>query len=160
MINKIIVNSGSEQQTIAIGKTLGAVLRSGDLISLLGDLGSGKTRLVKGIISQALKVPIDEVNSPPFTIVNRYEGLLTIDHADLYRVGPGAIEELGLMEIVDTDGALLIEWASDEAPISNSELRITFFDGEDENSRLLEFEYMVPGAWSVRLEENINPKPV
>ncbi len=160
MINKIIINSGSEQQTIAIGKTLGAVLLSGDLISLLGDLGSGKTRLAKGIISQALKVPIDEVNSPTFTIVNRYEGLLTIDHADLYRVGPGAIEELGLMEIVNTDGALLIEWASDEAPISNSELRITFFDGEDENSRLLEFEYMVPGSWSLRLEENINRKQV
>ncbi|MGO8878079.1 MAG: tRNA (adenosine(37)-N6)-threonylcarbamoyltransferase complex ATPase subunit type 1 TsaE [Desulfomonilaceae bacterium] len=153
MINRIMIDSASEQQTIAIGKALGAVLRPGDLVSLIGDLGSGKTRLAKGVISQALKVPIDEINSPSFTIVNRYEGPFTIDHADLYRVGHEAVEELGLMETVDANGALLIEWASGENPISDSELRVTFSGGEDEDSRLLEFEYMIPGAWSVRFTE-------
>jgi tRNA threonylcarbamoyladenosine biosynthesis protein TsaE len=148
-----MIDSASEQQTIAIGKALGAVLRPGDIVSLIGDLGSGKTRLAKGIISQALKIPIDEVNSPSFTIVNRYEGALTIDHADLYRVGTEAVEELGLMETVDANGALLMEWASDEAPFSDSELRVTFSIGDDEDSRLLEFTYMIPGAWSARLTE-------
>ncbi|MGA8832593.1 MAG: tRNA (adenosine(37)-N6)-threonylcarbamoyltransferase complex ATPase subunit type 1 TsaE [Desulfomonilaceae bacterium] len=153
MINRIMIDSSSEQQTIAIGKALGSMLRPGDIVSLIGDLGSGKTRLAKGIISQALKVPIDEINSPSFTIVNRYEGPFTIDHADLYRVGHEAVEELGLMETVDANGALLIEWASDETSMADSELRVTFSGGEDEDSRLLKFEYMIPGAWSVRFTE-------
>ncbi|MGC8603575.1 MAG: tRNA (adenosine(37)-N6)-threonylcarbamoyltransferase complex ATPase subunit type 1 TsaE [Desulfomonilaceae bacterium] len=153
MINKIIVKSNSERQTIAIGEALGEVLCSGDIISLIGDLGCGKTRLAKGVISKALEVPIDEINSPSFTIVNRYVGPLTIDHADLYRVGPGAIEELGLMEIVDSAGVLLIEWASQEAPISEYELRATFASGEEENCRILGFEFRESGTWNRRLPE-------
>lgn len=151
MLNKIRINSQSEENTISIGKAIGAVIQSGDMITLVGNLGSGKTRLVKGIISQALAIPIDEIISPSFTLVNRYEGPITIDHADLYRVGPGAVEELGLLEIIDSEGVLLIEWADNETPVLKHELRVTILYGMDPDFRFLNFEFEVPGAWETRL---------
>ncbi|MCL5123313.1 MAG: tRNA (adenosine(37)-N6)-threonylcarbamoyltransferase complex ATPase subunit type 1 TsaE [Deltaproteobacteria bacterium] len=156
MTKSILINSHSEDDTIAIGQALGTLFNPGDIISMLGDLGTGKTRLAKGVISKALKIPVDEINSPSFTIVNRYEGPFTIDHADLYRVGPEAIEELGLMEVLDSNGALLIEWASEKSPILTSELRITFYKEENENSRILKFEYLGCGDWSSRFQEFID----
>jgi tRNA threonylcarbamoyladenosine biosynthesis protein TsaE len=155
MLMTIRINTDSEEETIAVGKTLGAVLQTGDLITLKGNLGSGKTRLAKGIISGALGTPIDDVISPSFTLVNRYEGHLIIDHADLYRVGPQAIEELGLMEVVYTNGALLIEWAPDDNQILDSELRVTILNGDCEDSRALEFEYEMLGSWYGRFPEEI-----
>ena len=90
MQNTVHIKTLSEQDTIDAGRAIGKVLRPGDMITLLGDLGCGKTRLAKGIISEALGIEVDEVISPSFTLVNRYEGSLTIDHADLYRVGRDA----------------------------------------------------------------------
>ncbi|MGC8657617.1 MAG: tRNA (adenosine(37)-N6)-threonylcarbamoyltransferase complex ATPase subunit type 1 TsaE [Desulfomonilaceae bacterium] len=153
MTKSAIINSNSEQETIEMGETLGALLTAGDIISMIGDLGTGKTRMAKGIVSRALKVSVDEIISPSFTIVNRYEGPLTIDHADLYRVGPDAIEELGLMDLLDSECSLLIEWASEDSPILTSELRITFDWGDSDNSRILTFEYLGCGTWNSRFEK-------
>ncbi|MFH0957476.1 MAG: tRNA (adenosine(37)-N6)-threonylcarbamoyltransferase complex ATPase subunit type 1 TsaE [Pseudomonadota bacterium] len=155
MQNRVHVITGSEIETINTGRMIGKVLRPGDLITLLGDLGCGKTRLAKGIISEALGIAVDEVISPSYTLVNRYEGSLTIDHADLYRVGKSAIEELGLMEILQMEGALLIEWASDEDPVAECELRVCFGSNEDDNYRLLEFNYLVSGAWNERFPNSL-----
>ena len=152
MTKSYLVNSSSEQDTITIGRAIGALLHPGDIITMLGDLGCGKTRLAKGIISESLKTPVDEINSPSFTIVNRYEGPFTIDHVDLYRVGPEAIEELGLMEVLDLCGALLIEWAPDKVPMLCSELKISFSRKQDDNSRILQFQYLTTGAWNLRFQ--------
>jgi tRNA threonylcarbamoyladenosine biosynthesis protein TsaE len=160
MLNKILIKSHSEQDTIDFGRAIGSVLVSGDFITLLGDLGSGKTRLAKGIISEALGIPVDEVISPSFTLVNRYEGSFTIDHADLYRVGGNAVEELGLMEILQLKGALLIEWASDEDPVSESELRVFFISDENDNYRLLEFNFVVSGAWDERFQNFLKNRSI
>jgi tRNA threonylcarbamoyladenosine biosynthesis protein TsaE len=160
MLNKILIKSHSEQDTIDVGRAIGSVLMSGDFITLLGDLGSGKTRLAKGIISEALGIPVDEVISPSFTLVNRYEGSLTIDHADLYRVGGKAVEELGLMEILQLQGALLIEWASDEDPVSESELRVFFISDENDNYRLLELNFVVSGAWDERFQNFLENRSI
>lgn len=96
--------------TAALGATIAAQLRRGDLVLLRGDLGAGKTELARAIIRAAAGAAI-EVPSPTFTLVQPYEtpGLL-ITHADLYRLR--AVEELGelgLNEALDT-GALLVEW--------------------------------------------------
>ncbi len=160
MLNKILIKSHSEQDTIDVGRAIGSVLMSGDFITLLGDLGSGKTRLAKGIISEALGIPVDEVISPSFTLVNRYEGSLTIDHADLYRVGGKAVEELGLMEILQLQGALLIEWASDEDPVSESELRVFFISDENDNYRLLELNFVVSGFWDERFQNFLENRSI
>lgn len=160
MQNTVHIKTLSEQDTIDAGRAIGKVLRPGDMITLLGDLGCGKTRLAKGIISEALGIKVDEVISPSFTLVNRYEGSLTIDHADLYRVGRDALEELGLMEVLELQGVLLIEWASDEEPVSESELRVFFFSDENDNYRLLELNYLVSGAWDERFPDSLKNRSI
>ena len=86
--------SSSEEMTIRVGRALGRILRVGDVVFLLGELGAGKTRLAKGIVSSAAQLHPDEVVSPTFTLVNTYEGELIVNHADLYRIEAGHIEGL------------------------------------------------------------------
>jgi tRNA threonylcarbamoyladenosine biosynthesis protein TsaE len=105
----------SAAQTIRVGQRLGELLRSGDLVLLLGDFGSGKTHLVKGI-ALGLGSP-DLVNSPSFVLINEYRAgpdqhHMPIYHADLYRIeDPGELEGIGLEETWSGAGVCLIEWA-------------------------------------------------
>ena len=147
MLYRIRIKSNSEQDTVGIGRIIGEELTPGDMITLIGNLGCGKTRLAKGIVSRAIGIPDIDVVSPSFTLVNRYDGTLTIDHADLYRVGPEAVDELGLSEILELGGVLITEWASDENELSETELRVIFYSDLENNSRELEFNYRVSGTW-------------
>jgi tRNA threonylcarbamoyladenosine biosynthesis protein TsaE len=107
--------SHSVGQTIRIGQRLGELLGPGDLVLLLGDFGSGKTHLIKGI-AQGLG-SADLVNSPSFVLINQYRsgpahGRMPIYHADLYRIEkPGELAGIGLEEAWSSDGVCLIEWA-------------------------------------------------
>lgn len=107
--------SHSAAQTIRVGQRLGELLRRGDLVALQGDLGAGKTHLIKGI---ALGLgSTDMVNSPSFVLINQYRagpqhGNAPIYHADLYRIEQSAeLAGIGLDELLDGDGICLIEWA-------------------------------------------------
>src|SRR6266498_4141905 len=107
--------SHSAAQTSRIGQRLGELLRQGDLILLLGDFGSGKTHLIKGI-AQGLGSP-DLVNSPSFVLINEYRAgpahqHMPIYHADLYRIeDPAELAGIGLEETWSGNGVCLIEWA-------------------------------------------------
>jgi tRNA threonylcarbamoyladenosine biosynthesis protein TsaE len=103
--------TSSESQTAEVGRDLAARLSAGDVVLLYGDLGAGKTALVKGI-AEGLGVARDEVSSPTFTLVQEYRGgRLTLFHVDLYRLDdPREILELGLDEIAEA-GILAVEWA-------------------------------------------------
>ncbi len=107
--------SHSPAQTLAIGQQLGAVLRAGDVLLLLGDLGAGKTQLVKGIV-QGLG-SVDLVTSPSFVLINEYvagsaHANMRIYHVDLYRItDPADLTSIGLEEIWHEQGVWLIEWA-------------------------------------------------
>jgi tRNA threonylcarbamoyladenosine biosynthesis protein TsaE len=107
--------SHSVAQTIRVGQRLGELLRAGDLILLLGDFGSGKTHLIKGV-AQGLG-SVDLVNSPSFVLINQYRAgpahhLMPIYHADLYRIeDPGELAGIGLEEAWSGDGVCLVEWA-------------------------------------------------
>lgn len=102
-------------QTIRLGQRLGELLRPGDLLLLLGDFGTGKTHLIKGI-AQGLG-SADLVNSPSFVLINEYRagpqhGNIPIYHADLYRIeDPDELAGIGLEEAWAGDGVCLIEWA-------------------------------------------------
>ncbi len=102
-------------QTIRLGQRLGELLRPGDLILLLGDFGTGKTHLIKGI-AQGLG-SADLVNSPSFVLINEYRagpqhGCMPIFHADLYRIEDAdELAGIGLEEAWAGDGVCLIEWA-------------------------------------------------
>ena len=107
---KVITNSA--QETINLGKQLGRYLKAGDILGLIGELGSGKTTLVKGI-AQGLGVKDKEdVSSPSFVLIKEYLGRIPLFHLDLYRLDDIVdIERLGVEEYLFDEGVCAIEWA-------------------------------------------------
>src|SRR4051812_37256485 len=107
--------SHSATQTIRIGQRLGELMQQGDLVVLLGDFGTGKTHLIKGI-AQGLGAT-NLVNSPSFVLINEYRagpqhGGMPIYHADLYRIeSPDDLAGIGIEEAWSGVGVCLIEWA-------------------------------------------------
>ena len=101
----------SARATHDLGVRLGEALRPGDVVALVGELGAGKTQLVRGLCRGA-GVPDAEVASPTFAIVAAYHGRFPVYHADLYRVvDEDELYATGFAELVGGDGALLVEWA-------------------------------------------------
>lgn len=97
--------------TRAVGVRLGRLLKPGDVVALEGDLGAGKTQLVRGACAGA-RVPDEEVSSPSFAIVATYRGRIPVHHADLYRIADeDELHATGFGDLVGGDGALLVEWA-------------------------------------------------
>lgn len=109
------VVTDSPAQTEAVGRALGAALRHGDLLALDGDLGAGKTVLVRGLAAGAGADPA-AVRSPTFVLHHVYRGgHIVLHHLDCYRLGPGAdLDALDLDTLLD-EGAVAVEWA-DYAP--------------------------------------------
>jgi len=102
----------SAEETITLGRELAARLRPPRVIVLTGDLGAGKTTIIKGI-AEGLKVESEEnVTSPTFTLVHEYRGpSVTLYHIDLYRVDSlRQLETLGLDDLRDERGLILLEW--------------------------------------------------
>lgn len=102
--------SHSEKETEELGRKFGSSLRRGDLVSLVGSLGAGKTVFAKGI---AKSLGISEaIVSPTFTLVQEYEGREKLYHLDLYRLsGEDEFESMGGEDFLYPDGITLIEWA-------------------------------------------------
>ena len=107
----MIKETGSERETYELGLQIGRQARAGDVYTLIGDLGVGKTVFTKGL---ARGLGIEEpVNSPTFTIVQVYEeGRLPFYHFDVYRIGDiQEMEEIGYEDCFYGDGVCLVEWA-------------------------------------------------
>ena len=106
--------SRGEGETFALGERVGERLAGGEILLLAGPLGAGKTVFVKGVAA-GLGLDVDEVTSPSFTLVNRYDGgRLTLYHLDLYRLdeGPRAAHAVDLDELLaDERAVIVIEWA-------------------------------------------------
>lgn len=101
----------SRRETELIGKSIGRVLREGDVIALIGDLGAGKTALVHGIVS-GLDAPPSVVTSPTFMLMHRYHGRVPLIHMDLYRLSSlEEAEAVGLAEVFTDDAVTAVEWA-------------------------------------------------
>ena len=95
--------------TVRLGRVLAADAQPGDLLSLAGPLGAGKTCLVGGL-ARGLGIT-GTVASPSFSLVNQHSGRLTLYHVDLYRIGhESELSELGLWEAAEAGGVLAIEW--------------------------------------------------
>lgn len=101
------VDTASVEETRELGRRLGQVVEAGDVIALEGELGTGKTELVKGI-AEALGVE-SGVHSPTFVLHHRYQGRLPIEHYDLYRLEGMAWVDTGLDEPAP-DAVTVIEW--------------------------------------------------
>ena len=134
----LTLSSDSPAATRRIGARLGRRLRPGDVILLLGELGTGKTCLAQGI-GRGLEVS-DQVKSSSFVLMNEYDGPLKLYHADLYRLeDPREVMDLGLEETA-ADGVLAVEWperAWEELPPEHLLVRLEWKDGD---RRRLTFE--------------------
>jgi len=100
----------SPEETVSFGRELGKELKPPCLVLLEGELGSGKTTLVKGILATLASIPEDEVTSPSFTLVHEH-GAGKAYHVDLYRVdGARDLATLGLEDLLERETTVLIEW--------------------------------------------------
>ena len=108
----MIFSVNSVEETTNLGITLGKLLKSGDIVCLTGDLGTGKTHITKGI-AKGLEIT-DYITSPTFTIVNEYDsGRLKLNHFDVYRVSdPDEIYAIGFDDYIFSDAVSIIEWAN------------------------------------------------
>ena len=113
-MSEIILNLPSEKATGEFGKKISKNLKIGDIIYLLGEMGSGKTTLARSIIKNLLPDDLKDtsVPSPTFTLIQTYKGKnFDIGHADLYRIeNSNELDALGIEDIL-YNGAVLIEWA-------------------------------------------------
>lgn len=132
--------SKSAEQTYKLGEYLGKVLQQGDIICLTGDLGAGKTAFTKGI---GIGLDIKEfITSPTYTIINEYDGRISLFHFDVYRLeGVEEMYELGYEEYFFGDGAVVIEWADIVKDIIPQErMWITILRGMEEDTREIMFD--------------------
>lgn len=107
-----VFHSASPEQTRALGEAVGRLVDRGDMIALIGELGTGKTLFVGGLAGGLGVDPATYVSSPTFTIMHRYLGRIPLYHIDLYRIEtPEAFASLGLDEYLYGDGVAAIEWA-------------------------------------------------
>jgi len=127
--------SKSTDQTLRLGERLAKYLRKGDILCLEGELGSGKTTLVKGI-AKGLKIAQAKVNSPTFVLMNAYPGRLPLYHFDLYRLeNTGEIGAIGYEEFLYDDGVSVIEWAERLGALTPKEYLRVELKHKSENER-------------------------
>jgi len=113
MLNKQVqIITDSLDETRAFGEKTGKHLEPGTVLALSGDLGSGKTTFVQGL-AKGLDVPNNYyITSPTYTLINEYPGRYHLFHVDLYRIENYAdFDDIGLYEILRSDGVVAIEWA-------------------------------------------------
>ena len=109
--------SNSPDETIEIGHKIGRQLKGGEVIAVIGPLGSGKTHLIKGIAAAAATGDSTQVNSPTFVIVNEYKGKLDVYHIDAYRLNsPQEFDKIGFDDFCSENAVVLIEWADKIMP--------------------------------------------
>ena len=113
-IHEFITQSGAD--TVEVGRKLAALLKPPQLLMLRGELGTGKTTLVKGIAQALDAAEPDEVTSPTFTLLHEYDGTrdgkpVKLFHMDVYRLeAERQLETLGLDELLTPDALVLVEW--------------------------------------------------
>jgi tRNA threonylcarbamoyladenosine biosynthesis protein TsaE len=139
----------SVDETRDLAAAVGALARAGDLVVLAGDLGAGKTAFTQGF-GRALEVT-EPITSPTFTLAQQYEGRLTVHHLDVYRLDQlNEVADLGLSELLDDRGVVLIEWGDAILPVLPNdflEVRLTFGSGDDDREVALR---SVGPAWAGR----------
>ncbi|HVJ08066.1 MAG TPA: tRNA (adenosine(37)-N6)-threonylcarbamoyltransferase complex ATPase subunit type 1 TsaE [Acidisarcina sp.] len=131
--------SASSAETIQVGRELAKLLVPPKFLILRGNLGTGKTTLVKGIAQALDAADPDEVTSPTFTLIHEFEGTrngkpVLLYHLDLYRIeGERQLETLGLDDIATPDSIVLVEWGEKFKSVlkrSNGEIRLEATGGD------------------------------
>ena len=153
-----VIETESEKETETLGEHLASYLAPGDILALYGELGAGKTCLVRGI---ARGLGIDEscVASPSFTLINEYPGRVSLIHLDGYRLDSAeAFQELGLEDYFEGEGILVIEWAEKVPDLPEERIDIAI-QWVDENRRHFRISARGPAVERLQASELI-PSPV
>jgi tRNA threonylcarbamoyladenosine biosynthesis protein TsaE len=109
---ELAITTNSPEETVDLGRRIGRQLRGGEIFAICGPLGSGKTRLIKGVATGTGATDLRSITSPTFVIVNEYKGRLDIYHIDAYRLDSVAqFEMLGFDDFCYPQSVVLIEWA-------------------------------------------------
>jgi len=144
--------SDSREQTLEMGRLIGAILERGDVVALIGELGSGKTCFTQGL---AKGLGVEEnvpVVSPTFTLINEYPGKIPLIHLDVYRLsGPRDLEDMGYEEYFEGGGIIVIEWAEKIRDILPAKTLFVGMRYIDENTREMILEG--PGDKIRKIEE-------
>ena len=139
MVKKAVFQTKSTLETIRVGKDIGQRLLPGDVVALVGELGAGKTQLIKGL---AAGVGIENsayISSPSFMLIHEYPGEIPLYHVDLFRLGrEQEAEELGLEEYFQGRGITAIEWADKIPSLLPQELLFISIASMDNNIRSVE----------------------
>ncbi len=131
----------SEDETIGLGRELGARLKAPALVLLTGELGAGKTTLAKGLVAGLGAAREEEVTSPTFTLVHLFHNHSKVYHVDLYRVGSARdFETLGLDEVLAETAVVIVEWAEKFLLSSDWPMIRIRLEHVDERSRRIALE--------------------
>ena len=130
----------STDETLELAGTVGELLRAGDVVSLVGDLGAGKTVFARGV-ARALGVT-EPVVSPSFTIVREYDGRMPLVHVDVYRIDTvQELYDLGFEELVRDDAVTLVEWGDMiDGLLPGDRLDVRLAPGDTDDERFVEIE--------------------
>jgi tRNA threonylcarbamoyladenosine biosynthesis protein TsaE len=131
------VTTRAADETHALGRRLGALLRAGDVVVLDGDLGTGKTVLAKGI---AVALGITEpVVSPTFTVVREYDAPTPLVHVDVYRLDHlQELHDLGFDDLVGGEAVTVVEWGDRvSAALPTDRLRVLLEPGDGDDDRVV-----------------------
>lgn len=135
----LVARTSSVEATQGLAAALASLAQPGDLVVLAGDLGAGKTAFVQGF-GRGLGVG-EPITSPTFTLVQEYVGRLPVHHVDVYRLDQlSEVVDLGLSELLDDDGVVLIEWGDAILPLLPADLlevRLTFGAADDDRTVVL-----------------------
>lgn len=138
-IEKGRITLKSEEDTRALGLSIADAAEAGDVVALIGDLGTGKTALTR-YIAEGLGVR-ETISSPTFTIVKEYKsGRLPLYHFDVYRLGSGEeLLDIGAEDMLDGDGLCVIEWADIVSEVLPEESLVVKLEyGAEEGERIAE----------------------
>lgn len=147
----------SPEETEALGRRIGERCVAGSLVALVGDLGAGKTRFVKGLAAGlGVADPSTSVTSPTFVLMNLYEGRVRLSHYDLYRLEQADLLSLGFYDQL-RDGAVVVEWADRAAEGLPADRLEISFEVTGENSRRLMFRALGPRSRELAAGLNLSP---
>ncbi len=149
----LTVRTRSADETTSLGRRVGALLLPGEILLLMGDLGTGKTTFVQGL-AEGLGVET-RARSPTYTMIHSHDsGRYPLFHIDLYRCSSsGEVADLGLEELLRPPAVAAVEWGEKAGEVAGPDyLELEFaWDGDDEATRTIRF--LPAGRWSERMGE-------
>lgn len=139
-MNASVVRTHSEEETIELGRAIARGLAPGAVVLLVGELGSGKTTLAKGIVDGLGAAAPEEVSSPTFTLIHEYGDPPKVYHIDLYRIERAADAlRLGLEDLFNSGAVLLVEWGErfpELWPADSLQIHLSWLDDQLREIRL------------------------